>query len=53
VDGNIQFYGGFDLNNPKSTPIAYRYRLSDKNWFPQRILDSDEIEKRKQKSNPN
>jgi hypothetical protein len=47
AEGLITFYDGFLPREPKRTHFAFKYRLSDKKWFPQRIVSPGELEESK------
>jgi hypothetical protein len=58
AEGLITFYDGFLPREPKNTNFAYVYRLTEQEWFPQRILSPEELEEKKTKEkntgqNPN
>jgi hypothetical protein len=58
VEGVITFYDGFLPRKPKDTHFAFEYRLTEKKWFPLRILSPEEeaelkAKKESEKRNPN
>lgn len=42
--GNINFMDGF--HKDKNSPFSFRYRLSDKCWFPHPLLSADDLRKK-------